>query len=106
MQIIHAPVIIIHHLVSVSNNTRTVQHKVHHDTGAKCVVSTSSLCFACHTPYLSHRHCPCHVYTHWLHVHCGQSITACSMRLLFTFSPGHVLRFTVCLQFIAYKDNT
>ena len=22
--------------------------------------------------------------------HCGQSITACSMRLLFTFSPGHV----------------
>ena len=38
-------------------------------------------------------------------VHCGQSITACSMRLLFTFSPGHILR-SVCLQFIAYKDNT
>ena len=37
--------------------------------------------------------------------HCGQSITACSMRLLFTFSPGHILR-SVCLQFIAYKDNT
>ena len=36
--------------------------------------------------------------------HCGQSITACSMRLLFTFSPGHILR-SVCLQFIAYKDN-
>ena len=66
MQIIHAPIIIIHHLVSVSNNTRTVQHKVHHDTGAKCVVGTSSLCFACHTPHLSYRHRPCH--THWLHV--------------------------------------
>ena len=37
--------------------------------------------------------------------HCGQSITACSMRLLFTFSPGHILR-SECLQFIAYKDNT
>ena len=37
--------------------------------------------------------------------HCGQSITACSMRLLFTFSPGHVLR-SVCQQFFAYKDNT
>ena len=37
--------------------------------------------------------------------HCGQSITACSMRLLFTFSLCHVLR-SVCLQFIAYKDKT
>ena len=37
--------------------------------------------------------------------HCGQSITAYSMRLLFTFSPGRILR-SVCLQFIAYKDNT
>ena len=39
------------------------------------------------------------------YIHCGQSITACSMRLLFTFSPGHILR-SKRLQFIAYIDNT
>ena len=44
-------------------------------------------------------------YSNNFQYHCGQSITACSMRLLFTFSPGHVLR-SVCLQFIAYEDNT
>ena len=55
--------------------------------------------------YLPHKDSVWHIsirFINFRHIefHCGQSITACSMRLVFTFSPGHILQ-SVCLQFIA-----